>query len=71
MLNEKRVFFLQGVKRVLITFDISVNLPLRVQILQPLQYFPQYSRYVRLFKRSWAELKVRDTLSHLYIRKMW
>lgn len=58
-------------KRVLITFDISVNLPLRVQILQPLQYFPQYSSYVRLFKRSWTELRARDTLSYLYIREMW
>lgn len=41
---------------VLITFDISVNLPLRMKILQPFQYFPQYSSYISLFKRSWAEL---------------
>lgn len=67
MLSEKEreffFFFLQGMKSVLITFDISVNLPLRVQILQPLQYFPQYSSYVRLFKRSWTELgRVRENM---------
>lgn len=43
-------------KGVLITFDISVDLPFRVQILQPLQYFPQYSSNVSLFKRPWTEL---------------
>lgn len=41
----------------LITFDISVNLPLRMKVLQTFQYFPQYSSYVSLFKRSWAELQ--------------
>lgn len=39
-----------------ITFDISVYFPFRVQILQPLQYFPQYSSNVSLFKRPWTEL---------------
>ena len=43
--------------RVFITFDVSMNLALRVQILQPLQYLPQYSSYVSLFKRSWTELE--------------
>lgn len=40
-----------------ITFDISVNLALRVKILQTFQYFPQDSSYVSFFKRSWTELQ--------------
>lgn len=49
--NEKREFCL------IITFDISVNLPFTVQILQPLQYFSQNSSNVSFFKRSWTELR--------------
>lgn len=38
------------------TFDVSVNLPFRVQILQALQNLPQYGSNVGLFKWAWAEL---------------
>lgn len=49
-----------------VTFYISVNLPFRMQILQALQDFPQYCRYVGLFKRAWAELKEQQDIQIMH-----
>lgn len=46
-------------RRLFITFNVSVDLPFRVQILQSLKNFPQYCGDVRLFKRPWTELRQR------------